>query len=210
MILETFCLGPCATNSYLVACPVTHKAFVVDASQGSAPLIQKALQRQNLVLEKIFLTHSHWDHIADAKKLSTLTHAPLLIHELDAPNLIHPGKDGLPLFFAIEGIAPSDYLKEGDILTVGKLTIHILHTPGHSPGGICLYLPKEELLFSGDTLFQGTMGRIDFPTSKAEDMWRSLKKLAELPPLTKVFPGHGDPTSIGNEPWITHAQKKFT
>lgn len=210
MILETFCCGPCETNSYLVACPITRKAFVVDASQGSAPFIQKALQKQSLTLEKIFLTHSHWDHIADAKKISSLTNAPLLIHKLDAPNLIHPGEDGLPLFFSIEGTLPNDFLKEGDTYTVGELTIHVIHTPGHSPGGVSLYLPKEEVLFSGDTLFQGTMGRIDFPTSKAADMWASLQRLAKLPPYTKVFPGHGNPTSIKNEPWMTQAQKKFT
>ncbi|MES2198796.1 MAG: MBL fold metallo-hydrolase [Chlamydiota bacterium] len=210
MILETFCCGPCQTNSYLVACPITHKAFVVDASQGSAPLIQRALQKHKLTLEKIFLTHSHWDHIADAKELFSSTQAPLLIHRLDAPNLILPGKDGLPLYFSIEGMEPTGFLEEGDILTVGELTIQVLHTPGHSPGGVCLYLPKEESLFSGDTLFQGTMGRIDFPTSKPEDMWKSLQKLAKLPSHTKVFPGHGDPTSIRNEPWMTHAHKKFT
>ncbi len=210
MILETFCCGPCQTNSYLAACPITHKAFVVDASQGSAPLIQEALKNRKLTLEKIFLTHSHWDHIADAKKLSSLTQAPLLIHRLDTPNLIQPGKDGLPLFFPIEGVEPQEFLEEGSIFTVGELTIQILHTPGHSPGGVCLYLPKENLLFSGDTLFRGTMGRIDFPTSKAEDMWKSLEKLSKLPSYIKVLPGHGDPTSIGKESWMTEAKKKFT
>lgn len=210
MILETFCLGPCDTNTYLVACPVTKKAFVVDASQGSAPLIQKALQKHHLTLEKIILTHSHWDHTADAKAMKTLAKVPLLVHKLDAPNLISPGKDGLPLFIPIDGVEPDDYLEEGDTLSVGNLTIKVIHTPGHSPGCICLYLEKEGVLFSGDTLFQGTMGRIDFPTSKANDMWKSLQRLAKLPGSTKVFPGHGDPTSIDKESWITRAQEKFT
>ncbi|MBS0628483.1 MAG: MBL fold metallo-hydrolase, partial [Verrucomicrobia bacterium] len=120
MILKTFCCGPCQTNSYLVACPITHKAFVVDASQGSAPLIQRSLEKENLILENIFLTHSHWDHIADAKALKELTKAPLFVHKSDAPNLLHPGEDGLPLFFPIEGTKPDGFLEDGDIFNIGN------------------------------------------------------------------------------------------
>jgi hydroxyacylglutathione hydrolase len=111
MIVETFCSGPCQTNSYLVGCLTTRKAFIVDVSKDSAPLLLKALKKHDLTLEKIFLTHSHWDHIADAKELFTATKAPLLVHKLDAPNLINPGEDGLPMFFHIEGAEPSGFLK---------------------------------------------------------------------------------------------------
>ncbi|MBS0627933.1 MAG: MBL fold metallo-hydrolase, partial [Verrucomicrobia bacterium] len=100
--------------------------------------------------------------------------------------------------------------EDGDIFNIGNLEIQVIFTPGHSPGCLCLYLQSERTLFSGDTLFQGTMGRIDFPSSNPEDMWRSLQKLSNLPSSVKVFPGHGNPTSIGAESWIAHAQKKFS
>lgn len=209
MILETFCSGPCETNGYLVGCPVTKKAFFVDAPPGIAPLFSDAVKKHGLQPEVLFLTHSHWDHIGDAAKLKSLFPLSIRIHPLDAPNLVKPGEDGLPLFFPITGTKPDEFLQEGETQTIGTLTIEILHVPGHSPGGICLYLPKEKLLFSGDTLFEGTMGRCDFPSSDLKAMFASLKKLYTLPPETQVFPGHGSPTSIRKESWIARPQDKF-
>ncbi len=87
--------------------------------------------------------------------------------------------------------------------------IKVIHTPGHSPGGVCFYLPSEKILFSGDTLFRGTIGNLSLPTARPDLMWDSLKKLAALPPETKVYPGHGGPTTISAEKWIAHAKGKF-
>jgi len=210
MILETYCCGPCDTNSYLVGDPSSKKAFVVDTSEGSALPIKKSLEKQGLVLDRIFLTHSHQDHIADAKKLCSLTKAPLFVHILDAPNLENPGADGLPIFMKTDPVTPNGFIKEGDVISIGSFEIHVMETPGHSPGGICLYLPKDGIIFSGDTLFRGTMGRIDFPTSNATGMWSSLKRLASLPGNVKVFPGHGDPTSVREESWMAKAEEKFS
>jgi glyoxylase-like metal-dependent hydrolase (beta-lactamase superfamily II) len=102
------------------------------------------------------------------------------------------------------------FLIEGQKLTVGDLDIEVIHTPGHTPGGVCFYLPKEKVLISGDTLFRGTIGNLNFPTSRPDLMWGSLKKLAALPADTKVYPGHGGSTTIGAEKWIGHAKERFT
>ena len=209
MILETFASGPLETNTYILGCPHTRKACVIDAPLGCLAGVIKALKKHQLTLVKILLTHSHLDHIADASSLKKEFNVPLFIHSLDAENLSTPGKDGIPLFLPVKGIEPDGFLEEGEIVYVGDLEIQVLCTPGHTPGGVCFYLPKEEVLFSGDTLFQGSMGRIDFPQSDPSNMWKSLKKLSFLPSQTKVFPGHGPSTTIGTENWIKTAEKRF-
>ena len=157
----------------------------------------------------ILLTHSHWDHLAGLAELKKLVDAPVYVHEADKPNVREPGADQLPLYFAIEGVEPDHLLKEGDVLKVGELTIEVIHTPGHTPGGVCFYLPNQHVLFSGDTLFQGTLGNLSLPTARPALMWSSLKKLAKLPPQTKVYPGHGDSTTIGKEAWLEDAEEFF-
>ncbi len=209
MILETFSSGPFETNTYIVGCPLTLKAFVVDVPPQSTKGILEILKKKGLVLDKILLTHSHWDHISDVSLLKEATGADVLIHPLDVDNLQKPGADKLPMFFSFEGLVPDGFLKEGELVTVGSLEIEVLFTPGHTPGGVCFYLSKEKTLFSGDTLFKGTMGRVDFPTSSAKLMWTSLKKLSTLPAETKVYPGHGSPTQIGKEAWIANAEERF-
>ncbi len=202
-MIQTFTSGPVNTNSYLLLCPKTREAAIIDAPQGASAMLLKAIQQEQLTVSAIFITHSHWDHIADCPQLKKMLNVPLYIHKRDAPNLKNPGSDKLPLFFPIEGVTADGFLTEGDIFHVGKLEIHVIDTPGHSPGGICLWIPQEKILFSGDTLFQGTMGRVDFPTSSPSDMRASLKKLSQLPPETKVYPGHGPATTIGEEAWIS-------
>lgn len=209
MILETFCLGLCQTNCYVVGSEKTHIAFIVDAPQGAVDPVLEALEKYQLTPHALLLTHSHWDHIADAKKLSNRLNIPIWIHKEDAPNLLSPGKDKLPVPFTIEGATPSVYLEENTPYQIGDFSFEVLHTPGHTPGGVCFYFSKENILFSGDTLFQGTMGRIDFPYSNPDQMWQSLHKLSTLPPNLRVFPGHGDPTTIGRESWMSKAKQLF-
>ncbi len=206
MIIKTFTSGPVDTNCYLVGCPLTNQAAIIDAPQG---VTSKILSENQFEIKLIFITHSHWDHIADAAKLKETFHVPLYVHPDDAENLKQPGSDKLPLFFPIESVEVDGFLKEGEIFHVGSLEFHVIETPGHSPGGICLYLPKEKILFSGDTLFQGTIGRVNFPTSSPKKMWESLKRLAKLPKETKVYPGHGPATTIGAEEWMERADKIF-
>ncbi|HSW72731.1 MAG TPA: MBL fold metallo-hydrolase [Chlamydiales bacterium] len=211
MLLEKFPCGPIETNAYLIGCDQEKVAAAIDPSFGSSELLISFCKKHSLRLESVFLTHSHWDHIADVPALiRELEKPPLIwIHPLDAPNLEHPGSDGLPMLFEVEGAKPDRFFEDGQEIYLGKILIKIIHTPGHSPGGVVLYLPNEKILISGDTLFQGSMGNISFPTSNPEDMWESLKKLSKLPPETRVCPGHGPDTTIGKEGWIRNAKELF-
>lgn len=199
MILEIFPLGFADTNAILIGCPITKKALLLDPAQGSCKLVMQRVEQSGLSLERVFLTHSHWDHIVDAAQFKNRYGIPLFVHPEDAGNLEVPGTDGLPLFFPIEGVKPDGYLADGDVYQVGELQLQVIHTPGHSPGSVCFYFPQEQVIFTGDTLFKGTIGKITFPNSSPQRMLTSLQKLAALPPETKVYPGHGRSTTIGQE-----------
>lgn len=209
MLIHIFPSGPVDTNAYVAGCTETREAAVIDPSPGSAEPILEFIQRQQLRITHLLLTHSHWDHFADLSILKEKTHAPVFVHPLDLPNVETPGSDGLPLFFPIQGVKVDHQLQEGDIVPVGNLRFHVIHTPGHARGAVCFYEPKEKVLFSGDTLFAGSIGRLDLPTSEPELMWPSLKKLEALPYDVKVYPGHGPRTTIGKEDWLPRAEELF-
>jgi glyoxylase-like metal-dependent hydrolase (beta-lactamase superfamily II) len=196
MFIFKFTFGPAQTNALLVGCPLTKKGAIIDPSPGSSSSLLQKMQELGLTVEKILLTHSHWDHFADAALLKRKLNIPLYVHALDVKNLIEPGSDGLPLFFPIEPVEADGFFKEGDVVDVGDLQAEVIHTPGHSPGGVCFYFRSEKCLISGDTLFKGSFGNISFPTSEPEKMWTSLEKLAKLPSETRVVPGHGAETII--------------
>ena len=203
MFVQVFPSGPFSTNAYVVACAETREAAIVDPAPGSSWEIQQYADLHALKIKKILLTHSHWDHIADVAKLKQHYGVPVYVHVLDIANLREPGADGLPCWLDFPGIEPDVFLEEAMIVPLGNLHFHVLHSPGHSPGSICFYEPLHHVLFSGDTLFKGTYGNTSFPTSQPEFMPRSLNKLAQLPPETRVLPGHGPETTIGDEAvWI--------
>jgi len=210
MFTQIFACGPLETNAILIGCKATKQAAVIDPSQGSTTSILKVAQTEHLQIKKKFLTHSHWDHIADVHELKEKTGALLFVHALDAPNVIKPGTDGLPLYFPIRGAQPDGYLEEEKSIDLGHLHIDIIHTPGHSPGCVCLYFKAQKVLISGDTLFRGSMGRLDLSTGQPSLMWDSLHKLAMLPPDTRVIPGHGGETTIGRESWLSRAKETFS
>jgi glyoxylase-like metal-dependent hydrolase (beta-lactamase superfamily II) len=210
MLVFKFSFGPLQTNAILLACSKTKKCVAIDSSPGSSSSVLNQIAKLELSLEKILLTHSHWDHFADAHILKEKTGVPLYVHELDAPNLITPGIDRIPLFSPIQPVTPDVFLQEGDAISVGELKLVVIHTPGHSPGGVCFYLPEQNILFSGDTLFKGTMGALHLPTAQPTQMWLSLSKLAKLPSCTRVVPGHGQDTSIGEESWLSRAKEMFS
>ncbi len=199
MILEVFCSGPVATNSILFADPITKKAALVDTPSGCVSHWEKRLEKLELTLECILFTHSHWDHIADAAICKKKWDVPIWIHVEDAENLRNPGSDQLPCWISIQGVEPQGFLSDGQKLFVGNLEVHVLHTPGHTPGCVCFYLPKEKLVLSGDTLFCGSIGNLSFPTARPALMRTSLEKLMQLPADTVVVPGHGEETTIGDE-----------
>jgi hydroxyacylglutathione hydrolase len=209
MIIEIFPSGPFATNAYIAACPLTREAAVVDPAPNSFKKIFAFFSEQQIKPTHILLTHSHWDHIADVAALKKQYNIPVYIHALDALNLEKPGSDGLPCWISIEGVKPDRLIEEGDCYKIGSLNFQIIHTPGHSPGGVCFYFPEEHILFSGDTLFKGTIGNLSFPTACADSMWISLEKLSKLPAKTQVYPGHGERTTIGLEHWLSNAKKIF-
>lgn len=209
MLLEKFSLPPLGTNCYVVACPQTGNAAVIDAPPKSTVIICRYLKEHQLQLKKILLTHSHWDHIADVFPLFKETGAEIYIHPLDALNLENPGSDGLQSRVQIMGIKPHIFLKDGDKIQVGNEVLTVIHTPGHSPGGVCYYHEKDHLLFSGDTLFRETIGNLSLPTCQPELMWDSLDKLSRLPKQTVVYPGHGPSTTIGEESWLSQAKQRF-
>ncbi|MCB1149647.1 MAG: MBL fold metallo-hydrolase [Chlamydiia bacterium] len=210
MIIKPFPTGPFATNAYIVACPATSKALIIDPGFDSSDLLQAFLKEKGLTPEKILLTHSHWDHFGDAKALKEKLNIPLFVHPLDADNVRRPGTDGLPLFTPMEGFEPDGTFTEGDRIECGTLKFEVIETPGHTPGGVSFYEPQQKVLLSGDTLFQGTIGNLSFPGCSAEKMWQSLKKLAKLPGETQVFPGHGPQTTIADEPWLDQAETLFS
>lgn len=201
--------GPFETNAYVIGCSKTHEAIIVDPSPNSTEAIKKCLTENSFKPTKIVLTHSHWDHIADVAAVKALYSIPVLIHQEDAGNLEHPGSDGLPCWISFPGVVADQFLKEGDTVRVGDYTFDVIDTPGHTPGGICLYCPETKTLISGDTLFKGSIGNLSFPTARPEKMWDSLDRLSKLPRDTSVYPGHGPSTTIANESWLPKARQYF-
>lgn len=207
MVLHSFCSGPIHTNTYLLWCEASRRAAVVDAPADCTAWVVQCAKDQGLTIEKILLTHSHWDHIAGLWELKQRVDVPVCVHTEDAENVRLPGSDGLPLPFPIQGVDVG--LDASASLQLGELCIEVIHTPGHTPGGVCFYLPEQSVLFSGDTLFKGTMGSLALPTARPTLMWGSLRKLAKLPPHVVVYPGHGDATEIGKERWLQRAEEYF-
>jgi len=209
MNLQVFPSGPFETNAYVVFCEKTNEGAIVDPAPESKDKILQFVEQNKIDIKKILLTHSHWDHIGDVATLKEEFDVPVIIHPLDVPNLENPGADGLPLFMPIRGVKPDELLAEGDKIQIGEKLFEVIDTPGHTPGGVCFYCPEESILISGDTLFQGSIGNLSFPTSDPDAMWKSLEKLAQLPPETKVYPGHGPSTTIGAETWLNRAKEVF-
>lgn len=187
MLIHNLRVGPIGTNCYLVEDEASKECLIIDP--GDYPgVILKTIEEKKLKPAAIVITHGHWDHVGANKKLKEKYHLPIMMNEADL--------FGLKI---TDSPAPDRGLNENDEIKVGGLTFKVLQTPGHSPGGISLYLEKEKVIFTGDTLFKETYGRVDLPGSSPEAMVFSLKKLLALPHETKVYPGHGRPTTIGAE-----------
>jgi len=193
MILERLELGSYAANCYLVGDEATHEGMIIDPG-AQAGQISKKVKELGLDIKYIVLTHTHPDHIGAVKAVKEATKAPVLVHEDDASGLKQPN----PFGGGAPPGPPDRLLKGGDTLKLGELSFLVLHTPGHSPGGICLY--GGGVVFSGDTLFQASIGRSDFPGGSQTQLLNAIHtKLLVLPDNTPVFPGHGPDTTIGYE-----------
>jgi hydroxyacylglutathione hydrolase len=195
--------GPVDTNGYLVVDETHHQAVAIDAPEGAAAAFAARAERDGLQVVRLVLTHGHWDHIFDALFFRRAFQCPIAIHPADAFMLQVPQTELFGLPFSIPPFEADEMLDDGENVTAGSLEMTVLHTPGHSPGGICLHNAQVGVLFAGDTLFQGTFGRTDLPGSDVEAMAGSLASLADLPPGTRVYSGHGPATTIGAEAgWI--------
>ncbi len=187
MFVKMFAVGLYETNCYLIGDLKAEEALVIDPGFDNASEAQRVLgeiERNKFHVKYIVNTHGHVDHIGGNKALKDATGASLLIHELDAPMLT--------------GIVPDRTIGEGDVLELGEVKLRVLHTPGHSPGSIALL--AADSIFLGDTLFAGSIGRYDLPGGSLEQLMNSIKtRLLTLPDTTKVYPGHGPATTIGEE-----------
>lgn len=193
--------GPVATIGYLVIDLTSKRSAIIDTPLESTTYFDSLIKEKKLKVDAILLTHSHWDHIADCKKISELTKAPVYVHESDYPMLSDPMSHTIiPLPFTIEPVTNVLNVKSGDIVKIGSLEFEVIHTPGHTEGGVCYVEHKKGIVFAGDTLFKESIGRVDLPGGSMKTIMDSIKvKLMALPDNFKVYSGHGPSTTIGWE-----------
>ena len=199
MIHEILTVGPLHCNCSILGDETSLEAIVVDPGDD-IPSILSVLDKHNLAVKQIVITHAHIDHIAGAQRLKRVTGAPILYNQNDLPLVemmeVQAGWLGIP---TPEVLPPDDTLDDGKRIAIIGLTGSILHTPGHTQGSVCLYLPDQSLL-AGDTLFNGSVGRTDLPGGNTRQLIASIhNRLLTLPDEVTVIPGHGAKTSIGAE-----------
>lgn len=198
MIIKSLEVGPIMANCYIVGCEQTQKAAVIDPG-GDADRILMTLAEEKLTVEYLINTHGHFDHVGDNRRMKEATGAPLLIHAGDAPMLSRLSTDAAMFGLSAQNSPePDRTVEEGDTVEFGEIALKVLHTPGHSPGGIALH--TDGVVFVGDTLFAGSIGRTDLPGGDYNTLIQSVRtKLFPLGDEVKVFCGHGPATTIGRE-----------
>jgi hydroxyacylglutathione hydrolase len=198
--IEVGSFGPWETNAYLVWDGRSADALVLDPGMNAAEPLMQRVTANGLRLHLIANSHGHIDHIFDDAPLMRASEAPLAIHPDDAYRLDGRNNYG----FELEAVRATDDLREGEQVRIGDLMFDVLHTPGHTEGSVCLYEERLGLLLSGDVLFAGSYGRTDLPGGNDEQMVASLARLLrEIPPATRVLPGHGPETTLERElPWL--------
>ena len=197
--MKSIVVSQVMTNCILIINKTTREALIVDPGY-EAERIEQAVIKADCKPVAILLTHGHFDHVMAVDSLRNEYHIPVYIH-LDEKELLgdsilnHSAKYGIPYQTKVDKL-----LLDNEKLYLAGINIEVIHTPGHTSGGCCYYLPEEAVLISGDTLFYGTVGRTDLETSSGAAMKASIKRLlSELPEDVQVFPGHGDATTIGHE-----------
>ncbi|MGD1996814.1 MAG: MBL fold metallo-hydrolase [Anaerolineae bacterium] len=206
MILHTIHVGITSTNCYVVGCRETREGVVIDPG-GHPERILKAIKASKLAIRYVLNTHCHFDHMGANADIVAATGAPLALHSAELPIL--EGQGGGPLFGVQvkKSPLPDLELEHGHLLEVGLLRFQVLHTPGHSPGGVTFYLEEEGVAFDGDTLFAMGVGRVDLPGGDRDTLMHSIREiLFGLPDDTVLYPGHGPRTTVAREkqsnPWL--------
>ena len=195
----TLPLGPIQTNCYIVGDPASRDAAVIDPG-WDAPRVLASAQAAGLAIKIVLLTHAHFDHIGGVAGVVETTRVPLALHPLDLPLLRELGGAKEWGILVPPSPDPTIELQPGQVIEVGRLRLETLFVPGHTPGHVAFYERDEGILFDGDVLFQQGIGRYDFPGGDYATLMRSIREqLLALPDETVVYPGHGDPTTIGNE-----------
>ena len=206
MVLEILTVGELVTNCYILGDEKTQEAVVIDPG-GDFEIIEAHLKKLKLEVKYIILTHGHVDHIGALSQLKKATKAEILIHSKDSAMLYDPNQN-LSIFSGdkITATKADRLLEEGDIIQCSGIKLEVLHTPGHTPGGISLLTDK--MIFTGDALFCGSIGRTDFPDSSYQELISSIKdKLLSKDDDFIIYPGHGPSSTIGeerkNNPFLT-------
>ena len=207
LTIQTFIAPPLETNCYLVADCEAGEALLIDAPWQIAARVQEAADARWVAIGQIICTHGHWDHMMGHEELIDATGARIGCHAMDAFMLEHPSFAPFTFPFTVKPVKPDFLLHDGDTVALGNHLLTVMHTPGHTPGGICLYAEADGVVFTGDTLFAGSYGRLDLPGGDPEQMVQSLLRLSQLPAATRVMPGHGPETTIGHEKWLAYAEE---
>ncbi len=181
-MLRKIVVGPYQANCYILGHEPSQEGLVIDPGDEPFRIVEEIL-KPGLRIRFILLTHGHIDHIGGVREIKRITKAPIFIHAYDAPAL---------------GFQPDGHLHDGQELTLGSYRLSIIHTPGHSPGCICFHAPGA--VFTGDTLFAGSVGRTDFPGGNHNQLVTGvIKKIFSLGDELRVYPGHGPASTIGKE-----------
>jgi hydroxyacylglutathione hydrolase len=200
LIIRALLVGIIQTNCYLIGDEVSREGAVIDPGGDPEPILA-AIEAEGLTIRYILNTHAHFDHMAANGSLLAATGARLAVHPADL-ELLATGGGGrwFGLLSSIYSPTPEIELSDGQELALGELRIKVLHTPGHSPGHVAFYLSNEGVLFSGDALFQNSIGRTDLPGGDRATLVASIRhQFLALPDETVVYPGHGPDTTIGDE-----------
>lgn len=200
MLINTYVAGPVQANNYLVVDEVSKEAILIDCSDYVEEIIDY-VKKNNLKVKYILLTHGHFDHVLGINRMNEVLGAKVYVHEGDKEQVVNTRAVmtifGLPTE-GVENPKITATLSDAGELTLGNQVIKVIETPGHTPGGVCYLI--GDCLFSGDTLFHGTIGRTDLPGGSFQQIKHSVKDvLFALDENIKVYPGHGEPTSIGYE-----------
>jgi hydroxyacylglutathione hydrolase len=198
MIIKRLVVGPLENNCFIIEDEKTREALVVDPGDEPDRILDLIVDK-NLKLKYIVCTHAHFDHVGAIPELKNATSAKIVIHQDELDIYQHTKEQAAALWgYELDPLPDPDiFVSEGAILEIGDIKFEIIHTPGHSPGGICLY--GEGIAITGDTLFAGTVGRTDLFGGDIEKLKRSFKKLMALPDEIRVLPGHGPQSTIGKE-----------